>query len=140
MPAHEDLFQRLRDRAEINAQIGQTENLHLDCKIWPTNDTDGQRILAKALAGFANAEGGVVVVGLEAKPRAKYDPDLINAEVPVADAMALKARIEGLIGDLVEPPLQGVRVEAVSGELQNGRENRASALLRTWPRPSRTLG
>jgi hypothetical protein len=28
----------------------------------------------------------------------------------------------------------------VPGELRNARENRASALLRTWPRPSRTLG
>ena len=31
-------------------------------------------------------------------------------------------------------------VNLVPGELQNGRENRASAVLRTWPRPSRTLG
>jgi len=108
-----ELFQRLQDRAEIHALIGQTENLHLDCKTWPAKDEDGQRILAKAFAGFANGDGGVVVVGLESKLAQKSDPDVITGEQPVTDAVAVKARIESLVGELVEPPLRGVRVAAV---------------------------
>jgi len=46
---------------------------------------------------------------MEAKPAQKYDPDLISAEQPVADAMAVKTRIEALIGELVEPELRDVR-------------------------------
>jgi hypothetical protein len=113
MSPHEDLYRRLQDRAEIRALIGKTEDLRLDCKIWPLNDDDGQRVLAKALSGFANADGGVVLIGMEAKPLQKFDPDLISTEKPVSDAIALKSRIEALIGDLVEPGLRGVEVAAV---------------------------
>jgi hypothetical protein len=110
---HEALFDRLQRRAEISALIGQTEDLHLDCKTWPASDADAQRILAKAFAGFANADGGVVVIGLETKPAVKGDPDLITGEKPVASSVAIKSRIEALVGELVEPPLQGVRLATV---------------------------
>lgn len=118
MTPDEELFQRLQSRVEIAALIGQTENLHLDCKTWPfktspPKDEDGQRILAKAFAGFANADGGVVVIGMDTKTAQKYDPDLISGEQPVADAIALKARIEALVGELVVPPLPGVRLATV---------------------------
>jgi hypothetical protein len=86
----------------------------LDCKLWPAKDEDAQRVPAKALCGFSNAEGGVIVIGLEAKGGpSKYDPDTIRAAVPVADAVGVKSRIESLIGDLVEPRIEGVRVAAV---------------------------
>ncbi len=75
---------------------------------------DAQRVLSKALCGFANADGGVLVIGLEAKSGpGKDDPDLIQQTRPVPDAMAVKSRIENLVGQLVEPGLQGVRLAAV---------------------------
>ena len=122
MEPHEELFQRLQSRVEIAALIGQTENLHLDCKTWPfktspPKDDDGQKTLAKAFSGFANADGGVVVIGMDTKVAQKYDPDLISGEQPVADAIALKARIEALVGGLVEPPLRGVRLAAVPNQV-----------------------
>jgi hypothetical protein len=114
MAPHEELFQRLQSAAEIHALIGQTENLHLDCKLWPQKDEDAQRILAKALCGFANGDGGVVVIGMEAKAGpTKYDPDLVQRAVQVADPIAVSARIEALVGDLVEPRIQGVRTAAI---------------------------
>ncbi len=117
MAPDEELFQRLQNRSEITALIGQTENLHLDCKTWPPKDEDGQKILAKAFTGFANADGGVVVIGMETKLAQKYDPDVITGEKPVSDATALKARIEALVGELVEPPLRGVRLAGVPEQL-----------------------
>jgi len=120
MAPHEELFQRLHSRAEITALIGQTENLHLDCKTWswplPSNDQEGQRILAKAFSGFANADGGVVLVGMATDPAQKYDPDVITGERPVTNAIALKARIEALVGELVVPLLGGVRLAAVPNQ------------------------
>jgi hypothetical protein len=95
--------------------IGKTEHLHLDCKIWPPKDDDAQKILAKALCGFANAEGGVIVIGFEARRgKDKHDPDIIQQAVPVANAILVKSRVESLVGDLVEPLLQGVRVAAIA--------------------------
>jgi len=40
---HEELFARLKSRAEITALIGKTEDLHLDCKIWSANENEAQR-------------------------------------------------------------------------------------------------
>src|SRR6185437_13619877 len=114
MPSHNELFQRLQDVTELKGLIGKTEDLHLDCKIWPQKDEDAQRILAKALCGFANAEGGVIVIGLVAKNgETKYDADIIREAAPVADAISVKSRVESLVGELVEPRVQGVRAAAV---------------------------
>jgi hypothetical protein len=99
--------------AEIQSLVGQTEDLHLDAKEWPPRDDDAQRVLAKALSGFSNADGGILVIGLEARSTGKGDPDLIQALKPVADAMAVKSKIENLIGNLIEPPLPGIRVAEV---------------------------
>src|ERR1017187_9602732 len=115
MPPHDELFHRLQDVAELNGLVGKTEDLHLDCKIWPQKDEEAQRMLAKVLCGFANADGGVIIIGFEARSGPnKYDPDVIQRAVPVEDAISVKSRVEGLVGDLVEPRLQGVVIAAVS--------------------------
>jgi Putative DNA-binding domain len=114
MPPHDELFGRLQDVAELNRLVGKTEDLYLDCKIWPPKDEEAQRMLAKALCGFANADGGVIVIGFEARGGpAKHDPDIIQRSAPVEDAIFVKSRVEGLIGDLVEPRLQGIVVIAI---------------------------
>lgn len=103
-----------RTPPKITGLVGTSEDLYLDCKVWPSNENDAQKAIAKALCGFANADGGVLVVGMEARTGpGKDDPDLIQQARPVPDAMAVKSRIETLVGQLVEPALQGVRVAAV---------------------------
>jgi hypothetical protein len=114
MSPYEALFHRLQTAGELHALIGQTEDLHLDCKLWPNRDDDAQRVLAKALCGFANADGGVIVIGMEAKAGpTKYDPDVIQRAAQVTDPIAVKSRVEALVGELVEPRLQGVRMAAI---------------------------
>src|SRR5579864_9443112 len=106
-------FEQLRSLAEIQALVGQTEDLHLDAKEWPIREDDAQRILAKALSGFSNADGGILVIGVEARSANKGDPDVIQTLKPVADAVGVKSRIENLVGNLIEPPLPGIRVAEV---------------------------
>jgi hypothetical protein len=104
MQTNDELFARLQDVHELLGLVGQTEDLHLDCKTWPSKDDEAQRILAKTICGFANSEGGVIVIGLEARSNGdKYDADLIQRPVPVPEPLAVKTRIESLAGDLVEP-------------------------------------
>ena len=111
---HEQLFQRLQDLPAINALVNTTENLYLDCKIWPSRDDDAQRMLAKAVCGFANADGGVVVIGMDARSGPnKDDPDLIQRTAPVPDTIYVKSRIENLIGDVVEPRPESVQLAIV---------------------------
>jgi len=114
MPSHEELFKRLQDLAAIKALINTTEDLYLECKIWPPKEEDRQRTVAKALCGFANADGGVLVIGMMAKAGPnKDDPDIIQKAQPVADALAVKSRIENLVGQLVEPGLEGVQAAPI---------------------------
>lgn len=110
MTTSEDRFRQLQEPGGIQALIGQTEDLHLDCKEWPPQDNECQKILAKALSGFANADGGCLVIGVEAKSINRDEPDLIQSLKPVQDALAVEGRIENLIGNLLEPPPTGVRV------------------------------
>jgi hypothetical protein len=53
------------------------------------------------------------VIGLEAKSLGKDDPDVIQRAQPVPDCVAVKSRIDNLIGQLVEPLLMGVEVVPV---------------------------
>jgi len=83
-----ELFNQLQGAQAIRALIGQPEDAHLDCKEWP-NDRDAQSSLAKAACGLTNAEGGVLIVGMKARPTSKEDPDLIESAAPVAAAVGL---------------------------------------------------
>lgn len=111
---HEELFQRLQNVSEVTGLVGSSEHLHLECKTWSRSENESQKSIAKALCGFANAQGGVLIVGLTTKTGPdKYSPDVIDGVAPVTDAPALKSRIESLVPELVEPGLAGVKVAAV---------------------------
>jgi Schlafen, AlbA_2 len=111
----EQLFESLSQPNAIHALVGKTEDLHLDCKVWPAKDEDAQRMIAKAVCGFANGDGGVIVVGMRAKTGPnKDDPDQIQASEPVADTTLVKTKIQDLIGQLIEPGIVGVRVDEIN--------------------------
>jgi hypothetical protein len=111
----EQRFASLDSSVAIEALIGKTEDLHLDCKIWPAKEEDAQRLIAKAACGFANGDGGVIVVGMKAKAGPnKDDPDQIQATEPVADTTLVRTKIQDLIGQLVEPGIGGVRVNEIN--------------------------
>jgi hypothetical protein len=104
----EQLFKELQKTAAIRGLIGQPENTHFDCKEWPTNDDDAQRMLAKAACGLTNSEGGVLVIGMRAKAKSKDEPDVVESAAPVGDTSAVKSRVLNLIGNLVEPGIAGI--------------------------------
>ncbi len=72
----ETRFEQLQNLTELRSLVGQTEDLHLDAKEWPARDDEAQRVLAKALSGFSNADGGILVIGLEARSSARAIPML----------------------------------------------------------------
>jgi hypothetical protein len=110
----EQLFQRLQSAPAILALIGQSEDVHFDCKEWPPRDEDAQKVFAKAACGLTNAEGGVLVVGMKAKAIAKDEPDLVYSAAAVADTSAVKSRILDLVGQLVELGIEGIQAAEVS--------------------------
>src|SRR5438034_9889642 len=102
----EKLFNQLQTPASVKGLIGQSEDVHFDCKEWPAGDSDAQKVLAKAACGLTNAEGGVLVVGMKARAMTKEEPDLVDSVSPVPNTSAVKSRILDLTGQLVEPGLE----------------------------------
>jgi hypothetical protein len=109
-----DIFARLQNASEINALVGTGEHLHLECKTWSNNESDNQKNLAKVISGFANADGGVLVVGMKTTTNQdKYTPDVIDAAAPVSNVAGVKSRIEGLAMELAEPAIRGLEITAI---------------------------
>ena len=100
-------------RSIIRGLIGQCEDVHFDCREWPPDDGSRQKLFAKAACGLTNAEGGVLIVGMKAKASAKDEPDVVESAAPVPDMIAVKSRILDLVGQLVEPGIEGIRAQEV---------------------------
>src|SRR5258708_4189001 len=109
-----ELFDQLRSVESITGLIGQPEDVHFDCKEWPSSDGDAQKVFAKAACGLTNAEGGVVLVGMKARSNAKDEPDLVESAAPVTDTSAVKSRMLDVVGQLVEPRIEGIQVSEVN--------------------------
>jgi hypothetical protein len=123
----EELFARIRDKGgvEIHSMIAASfvEELFLDYKRSATPlpsrklaDED-RKNLAKAISGFANSEGGVIVWGVDC--RQTPSGDVPTAAVLISDPVALKTLMDGAIGGLTLPAHSGVENVALvdkSGE------------------------
>jgi hypothetical protein len=121
MERAEELFARIKEggAAEIHAMIKAqvVEELFLDYKQSSTRlpgaklSDDDRKNLAKAIAGFGNSEGGVVVWGVDC--RHTDDGDVPTKAVPISAPLALKTLFDGAIGGLTLPAHSGVENVAV---------------------------
>ncbi|MBL0074832.1 MAG: ATP-binding protein [Rhodocyclaceae bacterium] len=100
----------------------QAEELFLDFKR-SSNDGNDKRLsspdrknLAKAISGFGNSEGGVIVWGVDCST--DYDgADVAKALVPIENPKRFCSLIQGAISGCTIPPHSGVLSEIV--EMQN---------------------
>jgi len=111
----EQLFETLLTLGGVQSLIGLNESAVLECKTWPVRDDEAQKkILAKALSGFANAAGGVLVLGVDARSQGRDEPDSISELKPIDDRQRVKSRFLELAGQLVEPAVHDLRIEDVA--------------------------
>jgi len=98
----------------------QTEQLYLECKstnfdpatLKLTNaDKDA---LARALSGFANTDGGVLMFGVNARPAAKGQPDVVQAIEPVRGLPRFAELVRDTAKTIVEPAIAGIDLELVT--------------------------
>jgi Putative DNA-binding domain len=93
-------------------QAEETEELFLDYKQSSTQlparrlSDDDKKNLAKAIAGFANSEGGVIVWGVDC--RTGPNGDVPKGPVPITDPKALKTLFDSIMGGLTLPAHSGV--------------------------------
>jgi Putative DNA-binding domain len=71
-------------------------------------------MLAKAVCGMTNSEGGVLVIGMRAESKPKDEPDVVSSAAPVTDTAFVRSRILGLISNLVEPGIVGILSAEIS--------------------------
>lgn len=118
-----DLFESLIAEGElgIDRLIGdrQSEELFLDFKR-SNSDGAGKSLhvedrtnLAKAISGFGNSEGGVIVWGVDCRIDAKGN-DLPNAKRPLVDAAGFASRLESAVSGCTVPPHSNVRHHVIS--------------------------
>jgi Putative DNA-binding domain len=113
----EDLFLRIKHAgtAEIDRMIADevVEELFLDYKRAATVDPfkkldlSDRKNLAKAIAGFANSEGGVIVWGVDCRQNPPRG-DVPTKSVPITNPNAFKSLLEGSLTGLTLPAHPGV--------------------------------
>ncbi len=118
----EDLFQRLSEGGEaaIDALIAdrQSEELFLDFKRSADGGTgsrlhdDDRGNLAKAVSGFGNSEGGVLVWGVDVS-RLAHEGDVASTKLRIRNPRRFLSWIEGTVSGCTIPPHQKVRNAAV---------------------------
>jgi hypothetical protein len=92
----------------------EQEDLHLEFKTVNKPDlshTDDRRNFARALSGFANTSGGIVVWGVSAKKNADSADNIDCAQKsdPVPKISLFCSRLQSLTGAWIDPPVKGVR-------------------------------
>jgi hypothetical protein len=117
MDRAEDIFNRIVEKGEPAIDdfiVARTsEELFLDFKRSSDNGAgnqlsqDDRNNLAKAISGFGNSEGGVIVWGVDCSPD-KGGADVAKSKVPLADAKRIQSWLEGTISGCTVPPHTGV--------------------------------
>ncbi len=105
--------------ADIVGWTGQLqEDQHLDFKLVPKDDMgkDDLRNLAKAASGFANADGGAIIWGVNAR-RDKVDNDIdqVKSTPGVPNAPKLLARLNELSSVAAAPTIPGLEHRLIEG-------------------------
>ena len=119
----EEIFREIEDgqEAAIDRFIltRATEELFLDFKRSGDNGggqflhDDDRRNFAKAISGFGNSEGGVVVWGIDCS-KDKKGADVAKAKIPLIDAQKFRSLLEGAVSSSTIPAHRGVRSIAIA--------------------------
>jgi len=122
MSRAEDIYERLVSggAAAIDEFIvtRQFEELFLDFKRSADNGK-GQSLhehdrnnFGRALSGFANSEGGVIIWGVDCRSGAD-GADIARSKEPLVDCDAFASRLEGIVSGCTVPPCPRVRSVAI---------------------------
>ena len=109
-------MESLRTPEHLLGLIGKPEDADFDCKVWPEGAGAARGMIAKAACGFANATGGVIVIGMKASGGRNQEPDVVTQEMPVADMGAVASAALDIIQQQIEPGIEGVQIELVARE------------------------
>ena len=102
-----EIFNSLSAWRHLQALVdgGETEGLHLECKspLSPSLNRDMKVKLARALSGFSNTAGGVVLWGVATTPHSHSGIDVISHLEPIGNCAAFEKQVRAAIPTLTLP-------------------------------------
>lgn len=130
MERSQDLFKRIEESGEeaINEFINnrKSEELFLDFKLSASElhntnklHEDDRKNLAKAISGFGNSEGGIIVWGIDCRS-GKDNNDVAKHKHPVKDVKRFVSWLEGAVSGCTVPAHAGVRSIAIETDQGQG--------------------
>lgn len=119
----EEIFKSITSQgiAYFNALVGQTiETNLLDFKTVIKNtgaklQDEERRNLSKALGGFANSDGGVIVWGVNCR-KDKDGFDVVQELAPIQNLKQFHSLLTNATPEVVEPPIIGIKHHVISSE------------------------
>jgi hypothetical protein len=102
-------FNKLNNYLELEALIseGECEDIFRECKA-PTSPVVNKGVkahLAKALSGFSNAEGGVLIYGMETQKHSSTGTDIMTSVTRVGNINRFATAIANTIPTLTQPAI-----------------------------------
>jgi len=112
-----ELYKQLSSYARMKEMVdnGETESLHLECKapIEPRLTKDVQSHLAKALSGFSNTAGGIVIWGVSTTKHSHSGLDVMTQIEPIGNIDHFEKQIHSRIPSLTTPPISGYLTKVI---------------------------
>lgn len=96
---------------------GTEETLHLEFKTLSDHSgtrltKDDRRLIAKALCGLSNAEGGTLILGITTEKRDNVD--VASKLKPFENCKSLRSRLVAALPDLLSPQNSKIRIESIT--------------------------
>jgi hypothetical protein len=114
----EEIFEKIVKDRELAIDefvlVRQSEELFLDFKRSSDNGSgkllsqNDRENLAKAISGFGNSEGGIIVWGIDCSKDAD-GADVAHTKVPLENPKRFRSWLEGVVSGCTVPPHSGVR-------------------------------
>ncbi|MCK7611555.1 AlbA family DNA-binding domain-containing protein [Roseibium sediminicola] len=115
-----------RGEAGIRSLIGQAESFEVEFKAKddPSSTSlsnNDKKNIAKEVAGFANASGGVLIFGVKTKTDPASQQDVASELQPIAEIEKLSASIKSVLFSNVNPPLTDAEILIVRSDVDPGK-------------------
>lgn len=114
MPRHfttEEVLEILHS-GEFDRLVGAIEDEHLECKAAPYQLAENRQKmeLAKDVSALANAEGGIVLLGVETERDVLHHGDVVRRTRCFDRALVDIGQCEQVLGDWIYPEIKGLQI------------------------------
>jgi predicted HTH transcriptional regulator len=113
-----NLFDDLNNYSKLELLIsnGDAEGLYLECKAQssPQLGNDIKAKLAKAVSGFSNTEGGVIIWGISTTRHAHSSLDVLTQLEPIGSCKQYAQQIQKIIPILTTPSITKAQTKFIT--------------------------